>query len=75
MTLPWLAVATWRNLDDAAKQLKISRRTLTRWIANGWLQTYSILGDRHTYVDMDEVKKLRQPKPGKPRGGQPPQAG
>jgi excisionase family DNA binding protein len=56
-------MATWKTLDDAARQLGIGRRTLTRWISEGKLTGYTIAGDRRRYVDMDEVKKLRQPKP------------
>jgi excisionase family DNA binding protein len=60
-------MASWRTLDDAAKQLKISRRTLTRWVSQGLVQTYTILGDRHVYVDMDQIKELRKPRPRGPR--------
>ena len=62
-------MATWRTMDEAAKQLGISRRTLTRWVSQGLLTPYTIQGDPHTFIDMDEVKKLRQPRPRKPRGG------
>lgn len=61
--------ATWRTLDQAAKQLKISRRTLTKWISEGKLTAYTIAGDRHRYVDMDEARKLQEPQPVPPKKG------
>jgi excisionase family DNA binding protein len=54
---------TWRSLDDAAKQLKVSRRTLTQWISDGKIRAFRIPGDRKRYVDLDEVKRFREPKP------------
>jgi excisionase family DNA binding protein len=56
-------VPTWRTLDDAAKQTKVSKRTLQRWIHDGFLRPYRIMGDLKTYVDLDEIAKLRQPRP------------
>ena len=52
---------TWRYLDDAAEQAGISRRTLNRLIASGRLKVYRVPGDRRRMVDMDELKKVRQP--------------
>jgi len=52
-------MATWRTMDDAAKQLKISRRTLTRWVGEGHIRAYARPGDRRRYVDLDEIKKYR----------------
>jgi len=60
-------VATWRTLDDAARQTGISRRTLTRWISQGRLRAYTVAGDLHRYVDLDEIEKMRQPKPIEPK--------
>ena len=34
-------MATWKTLDDAARQLGIGRRTLTRWISEGKLTGYT----------------------------------
>jgi excisionase family DNA binding protein len=56
-------MATWRTLDDAAAQLKIGRRTLTQWISDGKIKAYTIAGDRRRWVDLDEIKELRTPKP------------
>jgi excisionase family DNA binding protein len=55
-------MATWRTLDVAAEQISVSRRTIERWIAQGRIKSYNIAGDRHTYVDLDEIRKLREPK-------------
>ncbi len=63
MALVFAPVTTWRSLDDAAKQSGISRRTLTRWISEKRLTAYRIAGDRRRYVDMDDIKQLRKPKP------------
>ena len=54
---------TMRPMDDAAKQTGIGRRTLQRWISEGVITAYSITGDRRRYVDMDEIRRLREPKP------------
>jgi excisionase family DNA binding protein len=53
---------TWRHLDDAAREGGISRRTLNRWIEQGRLRVYRVPGDRRRMVDLDEVRKLRQPE-------------
>lgn len=46
-------------MDEAAKQLKLSRRTITRWVGEGRIRVYSIPGDRKRYVDLDEIRKMR----------------
>lgn len=53
----------YKNLDDAARELGIPRRTLQRWIGSGKLTGYKIEGDRRRYVDLAEVKRLRKPRP------------
>lgn len=63
MALAFVPVTTWRSLDEAAKQSGISRRTLTRWIGEKRLTAYRIAGDRHRFVDLDEIKQLRKPRP------------
>lgn len=63
MALAFMPVTTWRSLNDAAKQSGISRRTLTRWISEKRLTAYRIAGDRRRFVDLDEIKQLRKPKP------------
>jgi predicted site-specific integrase-resolvase len=70
-----MAVATLRGmpslrtLDDAAKQAKVSRRLLQVWLSEGRLKRWAIPGDHRRYVDLDEVKKLMQPRvvPPKPK--------
>lgn len=61
---------TWRSLDDAAKQSGVSRRTLQRWVQQGRLTPYTIAGDPKMYLDLDQIRKLREPKPRPPK--QPP---
>jgi predicted site-specific integrase-resolvase len=62
---------TWRSLDAAAKQSGVSRRTLQRWVQQGRLTPYTIAGDPKMYLDLDQIKKLREPKPREPRSKQP----
>lgn len=54
---------TWRTLDDAARQSTVSKRTLQRWIKQGLLRRYRIMGDTRAYVDLDEIEKLKEPRP------------
>lgn len=63
MALPSMPMSTWRSLDDAADQLNLSRRTITRWIGEGKIKAYRIAGERKHFVDLDEIEKLREPKP------------
>jgi DNA-binding transcriptional MerR regulator len=63
VALPSESVPTWRSLNDASRQTKISKRTLQRWIARGLLRRYRIMGDPKAYVDLDEIKKLREIQP------------
>jgi hypothetical protein len=61
------AMTSLKSLDDAPKTLKISRRQLQRWISAGRITRYKSEGDRKVYVDLDEVRKLRKPRPVPPR--------
>ena len=63
MSIRSVPVPTWRSLDDAARQSGVSRSTLFRWMRAGLLRPYRILGDPKTYVDLDEIRKLREPRP------------
>jgi excisionase family DNA binding protein len=56
-------------MDDAAKQLKLSRRTITRWVTAGSIRVYRVPGDRRRYVDLDEIDRFRQPRPIERRDG------
>jgi excisionase family DNA binding protein len=56
----------WRTLNDAARETGISRRTLNRLISRGELRVYTVVGDRRHYVDLDEVEKLKEPRPKEP---------
>jgi excisionase family DNA binding protein len=60
-------MATWRSLDEAAKRLKVSRRTLQRWAREGHIRIYKRPGDRKRYVDLDEVEAFRQYQPLEPK--------
>lgn len=51
-----------RSLDDAAREVGISRRLLQRWISEGKLQAYRIAGDRRRFVDIEQLNRLRKPE-------------
>ncbi len=53
---------TWRTFEDAAREVGVGSRTLRRWVAEGRLKAYTIAGDRHRYVDMEELERLRKPR-------------
>ncbi len=57
------AMPSLRSLDDAARIGKVSRRLLQKWLGEGQLKRWQIPGDRKRYVDMDEVKRLLEPRP------------
>jgi hypothetical protein len=61
------AMPSLRTLDDAARQAKVSRRLLQVWLASGALKRWQVPGDRHRFVDLDEVKRLMQPRVVEPR--------
>lgn len=54
---------TWRSLDDAAAATGVHRRTLQRWVKLGLLTPYRIRGDRRMFLDLDQIKKVREPTP------------
>lgn len=64
-------VAPYRTIDQAADQLKVSRKTLQNWIRAGFIHKYKIPGDRHTYIDVAEVREYRKPH----RRDEPPSVG
>jgi DNA-binding transcriptional MerR regulator len=50
-------------VDEAAKRVGLSRNTIFRYIAIGLLKRYTSPLDRKTYVDLDELKRLRENPP------------
>jgi excisionase family DNA binding protein len=61
---------TLKTLDDAARLSGVSRRLLQRWVSEGKLTAYRIAGDRHRYVDMQQIERLRKPEPIDPGHGE-----
>ena len=49
----------WRTLRQAAEELGVSRRTITRWISSGHLKAYKLPLDPRRYIDLDEVEALK----------------
>jgi len=67
---------TLKTLDEVAKlsipvagrgSLRVSRRLLQQWLQQGKLKGWRIEGDKRRFVDLDEVKKLMQPRPVSPK--------
>lgn len=50
-------------LRDAARAHNLSQRTLQRWIRSGQLTAYRKAGDRLTYVDLVELRRVTEPRP------------
>ena len=50
-------------VDDAAKQLDVSRATAWKWIRRYGIQTYRVPGNRRTLLKRSDVKRLAQPVP------------
>ncbi len=63
MPLLCAPVPTIKSLDEAAEITGVPRRTLQRWLNEGLLTPWEITGDRRRFVDLEEIKKLREPRP------------
>ena len=48
---------------EAAERLGVHERTIRRWIREGRLKPYRVMGDRRRFVAVDEVEALREPRP------------
>jgi excisionase family DNA binding protein len=55
-------MSTIKSLDEAARASGVSRRLIQKWLGEKRLTAYSIAGDRRRFVDVDEIKKLREPR-------------
>jgi excisionase family DNA binding protein len=62
-------VPTIKSLDEAAEITGVPRRTLQRWLEEGKLTPWTIEGDRRRFVDLDEIRRLREPRPAPRVGG------
>jgi hypothetical protein len=51
-----------KPLDDVSADFDIPRRTLQRWLGDGKLTAYRVEGDRRRYLDIEEVRRLREPQ-------------
>lgn len=63
------SVATPRPIDEVAKMFGISRRTMYRLVDELKLTKHRMPGGgKMTYLDPDEVRRKRRPKPVEERG-------
>lgn len=49
-------------VSEAAERLGVHERTLRRWIREGRLKPYRVMGDRRRFVSVDEIEALREPQ-------------
>jgi hypothetical protein len=66
------AMPSLKTLDEVAKLripvkgrglVSVSRRLLQQWLQDGKLKRWRIEGDKRRFVDLDEVKRLLEPRP------------
>jgi excisionase family DNA binding protein len=50
------------SVQEAADRLGVHERTVRRWIREGRLKPYRVMGDRRRFVDAEEVEALREPQ-------------
>jgi excisionase family DNA binding protein len=66
---PTMALALLTDLpkviavEEAAERLNVHERTIRRWIKQGRLKPYRVMGDVRRFVAVDEVEALREPIP------------
>lgn len=51
-----------KSIDEAAKIAKVSRRLLQQWMTETKLKRWKVPGDRRRFVDMDEIRRLKEPR-------------
>lgn len=51
------------SVEEAAQRLGVHERTIRRWIREGRLKPYRVMGDVRRFVAVDEVEALREPLP------------
>ncbi len=49
------------SVKEAAERLGVHERTIRRWIKEGRLEPYRVMGDVRRFVAVDEVEALREP--------------
>ena len=50
------------TVAEAAERLGVHDRTVRKWIREGRLKPYRVMGDRRRYVSADEVEALKEPR-------------
>ena len=51
------------STDDAVREFDIGKSSLYRWLRQGLLERYRRRGDRRTFVDREQLKRLIEPQP------------
>lgn len=51
----------WFTVEEAARYLRVSRRTIYKWSKNGRLPTYLIGDRRHRRYRKDDLDKVPRP--------------
>jgi excisionase family DNA binding protein len=54
---------TYVSVDDAAEELEVARATLWKWIKRYDIPTFRFLGDRRTFIQREDVAKMKEPIP------------
>lgn len=49
------------TVNEAAESIGVSRATMWKWIKRHDIPTFRFMGDRKTYVQQDDLGKLREP--------------
>jgi excisionase family DNA binding protein len=49
-------------VTEAAERLGVHETTIRRWVKEGRLKPYRVMGDRRRFVSVDEVEALREPQ-------------
>ena len=50
------------TVGEAADRLGVHDRTIRKWIREGRLKPYRVMGDRRRYVSADDVEALKEPR-------------
>lgn len=49
------------SVDEAAKEMEVSRATMWKWVKRHELATFRFMGDRKTFLQREDMAKLKEP--------------